>query len=594
MEDADEGGLRDRDLSDIIEEMLSGGRNPVDKLTRLLRVASDVLSSPPRQDAAPEAATGKGFLETLAHIVTLALDDSDMLARHLSAFAGDAVAILQQSGDAVFEPSPKDRRFRDPLWRESPVLRGLMQIYFAWNSHVQDWLDAQPIEAADRLRIQFVLDQMKAALSPTNLPIHPSAIKRAESSAGRSAVQGLKNFALDLQANRGMPRQIRPGAYRLGETLAMTPGAVIFRNEQLELIQYAPQTDRVHMRPVLLIPPQINKYYAFDLKPQNSVLGYLVSQGFQVFTISWKNPGPESALWGIETYLTAILQAIGAIRLATGADKVNLISACAGGLTAISLLGHLAQVNAPLVASHSLLVTALYPGNGSILEAFTTAGNLELARRISEAEGTMDGLDLSHLFVWLRPEDLVWSFWVNNNLLGRQPPPLDVLYWDNDPTRVPARLHSDFIDVFLWDVFRTPGRQILFDRPIDYGLVRVPTYFVGGLEDYLMPWRGIYRAVDAFGGQNRFVLSTSGHVQSILRPPNLANTEYFVNDDHPPDPDRWLLEAERRPGTWWVDWTAWLRGHASEERPAPATLGSAEFPPLCPAPGRYVQERMLP
>jgi polyhydroxyalkanoate synthase subunit PhaC len=259
----------------------------------------------------------------------------------------------------------------------------------------------------------------------------------------------------------------------------------------------------------------------------------------------------------------------------------------------VSMLGHLAQMRLPLVASHSLLVTALYPGNGSIVEAFTTAENLELARRISAEEGTLDGLDLAHMFVWLRPNDLVWSFWVNNNILGREPPPLDILYWDNDPTRLPARLHSDFIDVYLQDVYRHPGRQILFGQPIDFSQVDVPTYFVGGLDDYLMPWRGIYRAVQAFGGRNRFVLSTSGHVQSILRPPNLAGSEYFVNDAQPSDPDHWLRDADRLPGTWWADWAAWLRGHAEGEKPAPATPGCAEFPPLCPAPGTYVMERMV-
>lgn len=583
----------DRDLSDIIEELLTGGRDPLGKVERLMRIASDVLADPPQTVAAPDAATGKGFAETFAQVISLALEKPDLLAEHLSAFAGQAIDILRQSEEIDLEPSPRDRRFRDPLWRESPVLRGLMQLYLSWNRHVQDWLDAQDVTETDRLRIQFLVDQMKAALSPTNLPLHPGAIKRAESSGGASAVQGLKNFALDLQTNRGMPRQIKPGAYQLGQTLAITPGAVVFRNAQLELIQYAAQTDRVRLRPILLIPPQINKYYAFDLKPQNSVLGYLVKQGFQVFTISWKNPGTEAADWGIETYIVAILQAIVAIRTITGTDKVNLMSACAGGLTAVSLLGHLAQERSPLVSSHSLLVTALYPGNGSILEAFTTTENLELARRISEEEGTMDGLDLAHLFVWLRPNDLVWSFWVNNNILGRQPPPLDVLYWDNDPTRVPARLHSDFIDIFLQDVYRQPGSQILFGQPMDYASVEVPTYFVGGLEDYLMPWRGIYRAVRAFGDRNRFVLSTSGHVQSILRPPNLAGAEFFVNTAYPDNPDHWLRDAERMSGTWWADWADWLRSHSEADRPAPEEPGCSAFPPLCAAPGTYVKERMV-
>ena len=582
------------DLADIIETLLTGGRrDPLGKLERLMRVTSDLLAEPPRMSDST-AASGKGMVETFATILKLALDEPEILAEHLGRFSELALDILRQRADPPPEPSPRDRRFRDPLWQESPVLRGLMQLYLAWQQSMQAWLDDLDLAPDDRLRVQFVLNQLTAAFAPTNLPLHPSALKRAEKSGGKSTVEGLKNVMRDVQFNRGMPRQIRPGTYRLGETLAITPGAVILRNAQCELIQYAPQTPRVREVPVLLIPPQINKYYAFDLKPQNSLLGHMTGAGLQVFTLSWKNPGAEAADWGVETYITAILEAMDAIRAVTGSAEVNLVSACAGGLTAMSLIGHLAETGETRIRSHSLLVTALYPGNGSVLEAFTTRDNLELARRISAAEGTMDGLDLAHVFVWLRPEDLVWSFWVNNNILGRQPPPLDVLYWDNDPTRVPARLHSDFIDMFLDDVFRRPGAQRLFGRPIDYGRVSVPTYFVGGLEDYLMPWRGIYRAVHDFGGRNRFVLSTSGHVQSILRPPNLAKTEYFVNDAQPRDADRWLLGAERRAGTWWADWHRWLHARSGHERAAPARAGSEDYPPLCAAPGTYVLERMEP
>ncbi len=593
MPDGEGKQASDPDLADVVEGLLKGGLgDPLGKLERLMRVAADLLSSPAPPKAAPAAADGKGMLETFGLILTMALDQPDKLAQHLSKLAAVALDVLLQRADPPPGPSPHARRFRDPLWQQSPVLRGLMQLYLAWRQHMQGWIDAQDLAPADRLRVQFVLDQLAAAFSPSNLPLHPAALKRAENSKGQSAVAGLKNFFGDVQHNRGMPRQIRAGAFRLGETLAVTSGVVVLRNAQLELIQYAPQTPAVYACPILLIPPQINKYYIFDLKPANSLLGFLVRQGFWVFTLSWKNPDAGASSWGMETYLTATVDAIGAIRTITGSGDVNLISACAGGLTATSLLGHLAERETPLVRSHSLLVTALFPGNGSVLEAFTTTENLQLARRISASEGTMDGLDLAHMFVWLRPEDLVWSFWVNNNILGRHPPPLDVLYWDNDPTRVPARLHSDFIDIYLNDVYRNPGSQRRFGPPVDYDRVSVPTYFVGGLEDYLMPWRGIYSAARCFGGRNRFVLSTRGHVQSILRPPNLANTEYFVNDDLPESADSWLSAARRMEGTWWRDWSEWLRGHAGPVADAPLSLGAEAFPPLCPAPGSYVMERM--
>jgi polyhydroxyalkanoate synthase subunit PhaC len=583
----------DPDIAELIERLLAHKGDPLGKVERILRAASDMLSDPPKAAVAPDAQVGRGLLETFGLVLTLALDHPEKLADQLASFATLTLDILRQKADPPPEPSPRDRRFRDPLWQESPVLRGLMQVYLAWHQHMQGWLDAHDLAPTDKLRVQFVLDQVVAAFSPSNLPLHPAALKRAESTGGQSAVAGLKNFFGDVQHNRGMPRQIRPDAYRLGETLATTPGAVVFRNDLLELIQYAPQTTKVHRRPVFLVPPQINKYYAFDLKPANSLLGFLVKQGFQVFTISWRNPDATAAAWGMEAYISAILAAIGAARAITGSDSVNLISACAGGLTAMAMLGYLAEQGDRQIQSHSLFVTALFPGNGSIAEAFTTAENLDLARRISQAEGTMDGMDLAHIFVWLRPDDLVWSFWINNNLMGRQPPPLDVLYWDNDSTRIPAQLHADFIDIVLRDVFRHPGSHRLFGQPINYDHVRIPTYFVAGIEDYLMPWRGVYRSVHRFGGQNRFILSTSGHVQSILRPPNLANTEYYVNDALPRDPEAWLLHADRRSGTWWHDWAGWLRGHAGPEQNA-TPPGNAAYPLICPAPGTYVLDRIIP
>ena len=584
----------DPDIADLLERLLSQKADPLGKLERILRAGSDMLSDPPKAEVAPDANVGKGLLETFGLILTMALDHPDLLADQLASFATLTLDILRQKADPPPEPSPRDRRFRDPLWQESPVLRGLMQVYLAWQQHMQGWLDAHDLSPLDKLRVQFVLDQVVAAFSPSNLPLHPAALKRAENTGGQSAVAGLKNFFSDVQHNRGMPRQIRPDAYAIGTTLATTPGAVVFRNDQLELIQYTPQTTRVHAIPVLLIPPQINKYYAFDLKPANSLLGFLVKQGFAVFTISWRNPDAKAARWGMETYISAILAATHAVRSISGAAEVNLISACAGGLTAIALLGYLAEQGNHHIRSHSLFVTALYPGNGSIAEAFTTPDNLDLARRISQAEGTMDGLDLAHIFVWLRPDDLVWNFWINNNLMGRQPQPLDVLYWDNDSTRIPAQLHADFIDIVMGDVFRHPGRHRLFGKPINYDRIRMPTYFVAGIEDYLMPWRGVYRSVHQFGGKNRFILSTSGHVQSILRPPNLANTEYFVNDAMPTGADAWLLNADRRSGTWWYDWADWLRPQSGPERAAKPNPGNRAFPPLCAAPGTYVMDRLVP
>lgn len=583
------------DLSDIFDDVLQGHGRPetLDKLINLLEAGSELLSdlrSGEIADPPGSAVNGKGFLQSLQVILSSALSNPDSLAKHYGAFAARVLDVLRQDSD--LQPAPGDRRFKHGLWRDSAFFRGLMQIYLAWGEHMQAWVDDQDIGEDDQRRVQFIFEQFIAALAPSNLPINPAALQRAELSMGQTAVSGIKNWIQDVRFNQSMPRQINDGVYTLGVDLAITPGHVVYRNEVLELIQYAPQTEYVRRRPLLLIPPQINKYYIFDLKPKNSLLGFLVRQGFQVFTLSWRNPDKDDAHWGIETYIKATLEAIEVMRAITRSRTVNLVSACAGGMTAVSLLGYLAETGNRLVHSHSLLVTALLPRGGSVLELFITNDYIELARKTSHAEGTMDGRDLAHLFAWLRPNDLVWNYWVNNYIMGRQPPPLDVLYWDNDSTRLPAALHSDFIDMFRDDVYRRPHGHSLFGVPIDYRKVRVDTYFVGGREDYLMPWNGIYRQVHLFRGNHRFVLSTSGHVQSMLRPPHLSRTEYFTNESLPDSADDWLANATRQDGTWWYDWADWLHAQSGANKKAPSKPGNRDFPPITPAPGDYVMVRI--
>lgn len=532
---------------------------------------------------------GKSVLHTLSSILSCALSHPEALASQYRYFVTDALKVLRQESDEL--PDKQDRRFRDPLWQDSPLLRSVLQLYLVWVKHMQSWLDRQAFSDLDRKRVQFLFDQAFASLAPSNFPFNPSALKKAESSQGKSAVFGLLNWAKDAATNHGMPRQVNPDAYTLGKDLAATPGKVVFRNACLELIQYAPQTPTVHRRPVLLIPPQINKYYIFDLKNKNSVLGYLVKQGLQMFVVSWRNPTKQHAHWGLDFYIKALIKAIKAVNSICRTRKLSLISACAGGLTTQSLLGYLAHTRQPLVQSHSLLVTALTAGNGSMLELFTTEESLRLATHYSKIEGVMDGRALAHVFAWLRPNDLVWKYWVNNYLLGNEPPPLDVLYWDNDPTQLPAKLHADFINIYQQQVFINPNRQVILGIPIDYRRLKINTYLAAGSEDYLMPWPGVYKYTQIFRGKHRFVLSDSGHVQSMLRPPSLARTEYLVNSDLPADSQQWYEQATIRKGTWWHDWMIWLKSQSGSLKSAPLKQGNNTYPVLINAPGRYVKQR---
>jgi polyhydroxyalkanoate synthase subunit PhaC len=566
---------------DGLRASVAGNASPADGA-----VASADKAAPEGDASFGSAFHGKGILETIQLILARAIGQPERLAEHYAAFAGEALKIFNNTSD--LRPDPGDRRFKDGLWNDSTLHRILVQLYLAWRYSMQGWLAEQSLDERDRKRIGFIFEQIIAALAPSNLPLNPAALKRARDTDGESVVNGVRNWLGDLIANRGMPRQVRPDAYAVGRDLGTTPGAVIFRNAQLELIQYQPQTELVHRRPVLLIPPQINKYYVFDLRPKNSMIGHLIKNGVQMFTLSWRNPSAAESQWDLDTYVAATLDAIEVIRATTKSRKVGLISGCAGGLTAMAVLGYLAEIGEQRVSSHSLLVTSLFANNGSALELFATPTLLEQVRRYTDTVGIMDGTALAKVFAWLRPEDLVWRYWVNNYLMGRNPPALDVLYWDNDSTRLPGALNSDFIDMYAKDVFRAPGRLKVLGRPIDFRKTRVDTYFVGGRDDYLMPWEGCYEAYRMFRGRHQFVLSTSGHVQSLLRPPRLPNVSYFTNDTQPESPAEWFASATEHEGTWWSHWHRWLAAVSGATKAAPKRLGSGEFPPLTEAPGTYV------
>jgi polyhydroxyalkanoate synthase len=562
----------------------------LDEAKRFVDWLHDRVAGPHEGGAEPPDSgfAGKGLLHTLKLMLAHALDDPSSLAAHYGKFAGLVLDAAQ--GRLDLEPEPGDRRFKDPLWRTSALHRMLLQVYLGWQRTLGEWAQAQNFTAEDEQRVQFVLDQLVAALAPSNLPLNPAALKRAEATEGASAVNGLKQWAGDVVQRRAMPQQIRPDAFRVGVDLAVTPGAVVYRHPLFELIQYSSSTPTVHRKPILMVPPQINKFYIFDLRPENSLFRYLVEQGFQLYCMSWRNPGTSMRDAGLEQYVQATLQAIEIVRSVSRAASIGLISACAGGLTAIAAMGLLAMRREPAVSHHSLLVTAPLAGNGSVLESFAARNTMLASADWSKQRGVMEGADLARLFAWLRPNDLVWTYWVNNYLMGRQPPSLDVLYWDNDSTRLPAALQRDFIDMVDRRVFERPGALTLSGTAIDFRKLRVDGYYVGGREDYLMPWQGVYRAARHFGGRRTFVLSTSGHVQSIVRPPHLGRTEYFSRGDLPADPQEWLAGAQASKGSWWPHWAGWLAARSGSRVKARRTLGNAAYAPIMAAPGEYVIE----
>lgn len=583
------GGPRPSEGSGSIAAALLTALDGTDRLVRhLRRHVMDGAADGGTESVvdAPVVPGARGLLHTLRVILAQALKQPDVLAKHYAAFAGEAMRIL--GGGSTLAPQPGDFRFKDKLWFDSVLMRTALQLYLAWSRTLQAWLDEQALDDKDKRRIDFVLKQLIAALAPSNLPLNPAALRRADTTQGESAVNGLRQWIDDVLHHHAMPRQIRPDAYVVGRDLAATPGAVVFRNEQLELIQYAPQAPAVRRRPVLVLPPQINKFYAFDLRPQNSAIAHLLRSGLQLFILSWRNPTAAEAGWNLDTYVRAVLEATDAIRAITRSRTMGLISACAGGLTSMALLGWLAESGQRRITNHTLLVTCLFPNQGSDMELFATPTAIALMRSYVSERRIMSGEELAQLFFWLRPTDLVWRYWINNYLLGKQPPRLDVLFWDNDSTRLPAAVHDDFVTMYERDVFQRPNSFNVLGRPIDFRKIAVDSYYVGGEDDYLMPWVGCYRACHVFRGRKQFVLSTSGHIQSILRPPGIADTFYFTNPDTRLDADAWRRGATRHDGSWWTHWYAWLHTQSGAWKAAPSRLGSAAFPPLDPAPGRYV------
>ena len=378
----------------------------------------------------------------------------------------------------------------------------------------------------------------------------------------------------------------------LGENVAATPGAVVFRNEVLELLQYEPQTDQVHQVPVLVVPPTINKFYALDLGPDRSLVEFGVRQGRQVFVISWRNPDSRHASWDLDVYVGAVLEALRVVEEITGSDRTVLGGVCSGGILASVAAAYLAGIGRQdRLAALCLAVTVIDNHDAGTMMSLVDPRLAARAKAMSARKGYLDGRALAEMFAWLRPGDLVWNYWVNNYLLGKRPPAFDILFWNSDTTRMTAALHADFVDLAMDNPLTRAGGVTVLGVPIDLGAVTVDTYVVAGVADHITPWESCYRSARLFGGSTRFVLSTSGHIAALVNPPGNPKATFHTNDDLKSDAAAWLKGAELHQGTWWADLDAWLDERCAEQRPAPVELGSHRFKVLAEAPGTYVLDK---
>ncbi|MDP9434711.1 MAG: alpha/beta fold hydrolase, partial [Actinomycetota bacterium] len=505
--------------------------------------------------------------------------------------AADLARVV--AGRSEVAPHKRDRRFADAAWQGNPVLRRICQAYLVGGGALERLVEEADLDWRSEKRLRFIVQMLVDAAAPSNSPfLNPTALKAALDTGGRNYVEGVKQLVQDMRSEPRIPAMVDGSGFTVGGNLAVTPGAVVMRTPVMEVLQYAPQTETVRQVPLLVVPPMINKFYVADLAPGRSMIENWVQGGQQVFTMSWRNPQAEHRDWDLDRYARSVLDALEAVREITGAEQVHVLGVCAGGIVTSCALAHLAERGElDRVASLTLGVTLLDQARAGTMGSMIDPQTAQFAIAQSQRKGYLDGKALAGVFAWLRPNDLIWNYWVNNYLLGKKPPAFDVLFWNADSTRMPARLHRDFLEMSVDNALVSPGAATVLGTPVDLGKVDVDSYVVAGVADHICPWQNCYRSTSLLGGSSRFVLSTSGHIAALVNPPGNPRASFWVNDSCPDDPEEWKRTATSERGTWWTDHAAWLGERSGEQVPAPSELGTADLPPLDAAPGTYVHKR---
>ena len=509
--------------------------------------------------------------------------------------------LLRASGEAaepLVEPDRADKRFKDEAWSEQLVFDYVKQSYLVASRWIQNTVaEVDNLDPATKTKAEFYTRQFVDALSPSNFALtNPTVLKHAAETKGESLLNGLRRLLDDLDRGEGDLKisMTKEEAFRVGENIAVSPGKVIFQNELMQLLQYDPSTEQVHKRPLLIVPPWINKFYILDLKPKNSFIKFAVDQGFTVFVISWANPGRDLAHKTFENYLDeGPLAALAAIEQATGEREATIIGYCLGGTLTACLLSWMAELGDDRIKAATFFTTMTDFSEPGELGVFIDEEQLDLIEKHMQEKGYLEAKHMQQVFNLMRANDLVWGFVVNNYLMGREPMAFDLLYWNADSTRMPYMMHSFYLrNMYQKNLLVQPGGVTLKGVPIDLGRIATPCYFLSAKEDHIAPWASTYRGSLNFKGQVRFVLGGSGHIAGVINPPSSTKYGYCTSAKRPAEPEAWLAGAQPHEGSWWPDWAEWLAKKSGPKVPA-RIPGAGSLPPLEPAPGSFVKVRAV-
>ncbi len=535
------------------------------------------------------------LLENPAQMAQVSMN---MYFDYLRLWQSSWLRMMGQAAPPVAAPAKGDNRFRDDEWQNNFVFDYIKQSYLIAARHIHDTVSkVDGLDPDAKKKVDFFTRQYVDALSPSNFALtNPQVLRETVSTGGTNLVKGLKNLLEDLDEGDGQLRikMTDASAFKVGQNVATTPGKVVLQNELMQLIQYAPSTETVFKRPLLIVPPWINKFYILDLREKNSFIRWAVSQGHTVFVISWVNPDARYAGKTFEDYMfEGPLAALDAIEQATGEREVNIIGYCLGGTLTGSTLAYMAAKKDDRIKSATYFVSLLdfsIPGELGVFIDEAQVANLE--KRMNE-RGYLEGSEMAGTFNMLRANDLIWSFVINNYLLGKEPFPFDLLYWNSDSTRMPAAMHSFYLrNMYLANKLREAGGITLGGVPLDLSKVKVPSYFISTVEDHIAPWKSTYKGAKVLGGKVRFVLGGSGHIAGIVNPPGAGKYGYWTNDALPAEPEAWQQGATAHQGSWWNDWEAWITALNGDARVPARTPGDGKLRPIEDAPGSYVAIRL--